>query len=379
MFTTGVSSSNDEAVDLLFGSKTPGADNLLGGKEEPEVKTEEATNQEEVDNLLSGDPDPIEPADHIEPVVPNKETPKQVLPKKEVKPVVPSTMEVDYQAIYQNMVDEGVWEEVEVPEGTDWDKKLFLDVQKLQTTAKYEDLLSRTGDYGKAIIQYEQDGGNPSELISLFREQKEVKEYDISTPEGSEEFLNAFYSSQGSSEKSVERTIKSLRDQGGSVIQEEAEEKKAIWDNQYKEEIEERKREQALYAKQLQDAQRNFHSTMTSTISSDTQVTPKERKDLQSYMLDYSKSFRGQQVSQFYIDMAEVQKDPKNYVELAKFVKGLKTGEYTKKVEDRVKKEVSASSFLKIKNGATLKTSSGIPDLDKGEGSSFVTLLNRKK
>ena len=77
--------------------------------------------------------------------------------------------------------------------------------------------------------------------------------------------------------------------------------------------------------------------------------------------------------------MAEVQKDPKNYIELAKFVKGLKTGEYTKKVADKVKKEVSASSFLKIKNNTTIKSSgAGTPSLNDGKPSSFLDYLNKK-
>jgi hypothetical protein len=76
--------------------------------------------------------------------------------------------------------------------------------------------------------------------------------------------------------------------------------------------------------------------------------------------------------------MTEIQKDPKNYIELAKFIKGLKTGEYTKKVAEKVQKETSAKSFLKIKNGAALKSSSGNPDLDRGTGSNFVSLLSKK-
>ena len=32
-FASGVSSTNDEDIDVLMGNKTPGADNLFGAKE----------------------------------------------------------------------------------------------------------------------------------------------------------------------------------------------------------------------------------------------------------------------------------------------------------------------------------------------------------
>ena len=38
MFTSGVSSTNEAEVDLLMGVKTPGADDLLGGKKQEESK-----------------------------------------------------------------------------------------------------------------------------------------------------------------------------------------------------------------------------------------------------------------------------------------------------------------------------------------------------
>lgn len=398
MFTAEVNSTNESDIDLLMGTKTPGADNLIGAKEEvknnetqeqvkdqPKTKLpdksviqEKNTNPEEdVDLMLGGDEGPEE--DTEEPK--QKKTTSKTESKKQEAPkrTLGDDVEIDYQVIYQKMVDDGIWEEVQVPEGTEWDKDTFLEIQKLQADAKYEDLLSRTGSYGKAIIEFEQNGGNPSEMLNLFREQRDIQQFDVSTNDGQEEFLSAYYASQGYSDKSIERTIKSLRDQGGTVLQEESEEKKAIWDQQYNEAIQVRQQEQALYAKQVEDSKRNFHNTMVQTITSDAEVTPKERRDLQSYILDYNQPYKGNQVSQFYIDMAEVQKDPKNYIELAKFVKGLKTGEYTKKVADKVKKETSAASFLKIKNGAALKTSSGAPDLESQGGSSFVQLLSRKK
>jgi hypothetical protein len=390
-FVSGVTSTNDQEVDLLFGVTTPGADNLLGAAEKKEPG--EVTEKKEVIKKVTPpaatviDGEPVkEVIDHDndtdlllggEEEVEGKVAPK-VEPKKST-PKLPETQEVDLEAIYKDMVAKKLWQEVDIPEGTEWNEETFLQVQKLQASSQYEDLLDRTGSYGKAIIEFEQNGGNPKELLDLFRDQREVQEFDITDTESQETFLRSYLQAQGNSEKSIERQVKALQDQGPEALREEAEEKKAIWDEQYKSEIEARKNEQALYAKQVEDAQRKFQSTIETSLTSDAEVTPKERRELQNYMLNYSQPFQGRQVSQFYVDMAEVQKDPKNYIELAKFVKGLKTGEYTKKVVEKVKKEVSATNFLKIKNNTTIKPSgSGTPGLTDPKASSFLDHLYKK-
>jgi hypothetical protein len=386
MFTAGVSSTDDAAIDILFGNKTPGADNLIGGEKKEEKKKEEkvetapaadekvetsvqTSDEEYLDNLFGKEEDTVDAEG--KPIV------KQEIKKAAAK--LPDAQEVNYEAIYNDMVSQGIWEEVDIPEGTEFSKATFLEIQKLQAKSKYEDLLSNTGTYGKAIIEFEQSGGNPKELLDLFREQREVQEFDISNSAGQEEFLRAYLEAQGSSEKSIERQIMSFKAQSSEALAEEAAEKKEIWDAQYNDAIEARKNEQVNYAKQMEEAQRNFQKTIVSTLTSDAEATPKERKELQNYMLNYSQNFQGKQVSQFYVDMAQVQQDPKNYVELAKFIKGIKNGDYVKKVADKVKKETAAQSFIKIKNGAALRTTGGAnPELDTTKGSTFLSLLNRK-
>ncbi len=363
--------SLDNQDDKTDPKKTVKPTTAVIGEPDPEVIDHDT----DADLLLGGD-------GKTEPKV--DATKKQVVEPKRIEPKktdvkLAETQEVNYEAIYEDMVAQGLWKEVEVPEGTEWSKETFLQVQKLQTTSQYEDLLSRTGTYGKAIIEFEQNGGNPKELLDLFRDQREVQEFDLSDAESQETFLRAYLEAQGNSQKSIDRQVKALQDQGPDAVKEEAEEKKAIWDDQYKQEIEARKNEQALYSKQMEDAQKKFQSTIEATLTADADVTPKERRDLQTYMLNFTQAFHGKNVSQFYVDMAEIQKDPKNYIELAKFIKGLKTGEYTKKVVDKVKKEVSANSYLKIKNGTTVKpTASGTPGLTDSKGSSFLDHLGRK-
>lgn len=408
MFQPGVSTADDEYVDTLF---APTADDLKNAKksktdpkdDEPAKPDDDVATAEAIAAEARVAKSKAKPAD--EPAKPkvdelteeefeeelfpeakpadDKKTPdakaKLPLDKKTQTPPAEET-EVDWQLLYKKLVDEGVWEEVEVPENTEWTADLFKKAQEAQIKSQYEDLLDKTGPYGKAIIQYERDGGNPSDLLGLFREQREVRDFDITAKEGQEEFLRSFLESQGNSEKSIERTIKALTDQGDEAFKEEAEEKKALWDAQYAEEIENTQREQALTARQAEADAKSFHKNITNTLTSDEEVSPKERKELTNYILNYSQVHRGKNVSQFYLDMVEIQKSPANYVELAKFIKGLKTGDYKKKVADKSTREVSAQSFLKIKNGSALKSPGGSSlDLESSDQSNFLTFLSKKK
>ena len=408
MFQADVDTTDESAIDMLFGAKTPGADDILGGKKE---KKDPKAADESVDDL---DPDPNEdpvnpnakakveeeplekvakkPTDQVADELFGKEDidPKdpegKADPKKKPNPTASTTSKVipadqiELKAIYETFVAENVWGEVEIPDDFEWTMENFKKIQALQIQAKNDDYLDKTGPYGKAIIQYEKDGGNPAELINLFQEQKTVKEFDVASPEGQEEFLTSYYEAQGYSVKSIDRTIKALIDQGGEALKEEADEKKALWDAQYTEEIENTKKQQALQAKQMEDAARNFNKNISDTLTTDTELTPKERKEIGNYILNYSQKFNGHDVSQFYVDMAEIQKDPAAYVKLAKFIKGLKNGDYDKKIADRTKKEVSAKTFIKVKNGNALsQRDGGQPDLNEpGDESSFVTYLKKK-
>lgn len=397
-FTSAITSTNEEAVDTLFGKQTPGADNLLGGAQK--TKEEEAAEAAKVaeaakkakgkgtatvlkDGEAQEKVNALDEGEVVDELFPGGEEVDEQGNKVVKKPLPAgkpaSDLEVDYKAVWDQMVSDGVVPDLEIPEDTVWDAETFKKVQQQAVSGQYNDLLDKTGAYGKAIIEYEKNGGNPGELLSLFREQKQVQEFDIKDAAGQEEFLRAYYEAQGNSEKSTDRMIKALQDQGEEAFSEEAAEKKTLWDSQYDKEIEGRKKEQALLAKTMEEAAKNFQKTITDTLTSDADATPKEKKELRDYILEYNQTYNGKQVSQFYVDMSEIQKDPTNYVELAKFIKGIKTGEYKKKVETKVKREVTASTFMKVKGGGALSRSGGETPADDSSGSNFLTLLKKKQ
>lgn len=401
----GIESIDDDAMDLLFGAKTPDAGAIAG----PQGNNQDPDDLEEPVDDTEGQPAPKKRAAVIEQTPAQKAASKSAddvadalfgeedatgddpeaqvpEPKKKVAPKASvakaaENIEVDFKAYYDMMVESKVWDEVEVPENATWNVELIKEIQALQVSSKYEDLLDKKGPYGKAIVAYEDNGGNPGELLDLFREQRTVRDFDVTSPEGQEEFLTSYYEAQNYSPKSIDRTIKALIDQGGEALKEEAEEKKALWDTDYKTEIEAKQKEQALIASQMAEQVRNFNKVMSDTITSDPSLTPKERKELGGYVLDYSHKYGNQMVNQFYVDAAEIQKDPAKYIELAKFMKGLKDGSYQKKIVDTAKKDVNARTFMKVKNGAALSRRDGSqPELQTTDDeTSFVTYLTGKK
>ena len=388
MFTSNVSSTEEKDVDLLFGAITPGAENLLGAKKK-EVKEEEAEDTSvipavEKKKLPTREVAPLTEEEEADQLFPGEEEEEvksgEITKKAAPAPKKPAQdFEVDYETVYNQFVKDGVWGEVVVPEGTEWNAETFKKIQQLQTTTQYEDLLDRTGPYGKAIIQYEKDGGNTGELLQLFREQRTVQEFDITTAEGQEEFLSSYYNAQGNSERSTARMVRALADQGPAALKEEADEKKELWDSQYKDEVQARLDQQTLQNKQMEESARNFNKVINETLVADPDTPLKERRELSNYMLNFSQQYQGREVSQFYIDMAEIQKDPVNYVELAKFIKGIKTGDYRKKLESKVQREVSAKTFMKVKNNNAISGGgSGDVDLNSNSGANFATLLKRK-
>lgn len=405
-----VTISDEDIDDVLFGDKIPGANNLIGGKKKEDELEDEPT--EDPDASTDGQvivktkkplARPAKPAiakvedlddnAFLDTAIGAEDTeldefgqPKKVDTKAKpgpkpapIKKDIPQDAEPDYEAFYNHFVKEGIWGEVELPEGTEWNADTFKQIQALQVASRYDDLVNKTGPAGKMIIEYESNGGKPENMVDLFKEQRAVQNYDIVAPEGQESFLREYLAAQGNSEKSVDRVVKSLIDQGPEALKEEAEEKKELWDGQYKAEIEAESNRQAVIKKQREDAERNFQKNITQTVTSDPNLTPKERKELRDYILNYNQSYQGGQVSQFYTDMVALQQDPSNYLELAKFIKGLKNGEYKKKIADATKKEVTAKTFLKIKGGAALTGGGGNPDSSSDEGTNFLRLLQNKK
>jgi len=403
MFTAGVSQMDDSLLDAAFGVApaadatkadpkpvdklaNSSADSAGDGKGPGAQAAPAKQDNADVDANLDSDVDPLDIAfgTKADTTVDANDQDQGKDPKATPakKATSAENIEVDFEAMYNYMVDKKIWNEVTLPDDVEWNEETYLLAQKLQVTSEVEAERERTGPYGKKIMEYEQNGGPVKELLKIFAEQETIQDFDISEADGQETFLRAYLENQGASEKSIDRTIEGLKNQGAEALKEEAEERKALWDAEYKEGIEAELKAQKERAEAAQRSVKEFQKKITESLTADTSVSLKERRELQNYLLNYSNQLGGKPVTQFYADTLEIQKNPEQFIELAKFVKGLKDGSYKKKIESQAKKETQAATFMKIKNGNALKVTSGDKiDVQRNDNSGvdFASLFTKKK
>ena len=74
------------------------------------------------------------------------------------------------------LISSGQWQDFDGREDLEYDDDTFGKLALAQNNAKvtkmFEELVDSTGDYGKAIIGHIKSGGNPDEIIDIFKEQK---------------------------------------------------------------------------------------------------------------------------------------------------------------------------------------------------------------
>jgi hypothetical protein len=65
---------------------------------------------------------------------------------------------------------------------------------RLRVEGMFGELVDSTGPFGKAIIDFVKNGGNPDEIIDLFKEQKQVESISIENADGQKDIIKHYYS-----------------------------------------------------------------------------------------------------------------------------------------------------------------------------------------
>lgn len=318
----GIESIND--LDALFkGTDTENS------KDESENKSEETDDANKTDE--SSDED--------------KETSKNQ--------VLKST--VDY------LIDKGLWLDFEGREELEVDDKTYGELVAKQDEARlnklFNELIDSTGDYGKAIINHVKAGGNPEEIIDIFKEQKQIENFDVSNEDGQKALISKYYSEvlNWKSEK-INRHITTLI--GSNELETEVSDIKTLYDEYSQKELDKINQEQIVYQNKQKEIEDNFKNNITSTISSKKDLTEKERKVLQSSILDYKHKLpTGQVVSDFYLKFAEIQANPNTYVDLVSFV--MDKQNYLKKLSTEIKNKEVDKAFNFVKGNSALTKTKG--------------------
>ena len=254
------------------------------------------------------------------------------------------------------LVSNGLWSDFEGRESLEITQDVYAELAIKQNEHKvsemFNELVDQTGDYGKAIIGHIKAGGNPDDIIDLFKEQKEIDRIDTSSEEGKQSLIERYYSDvlNWKPEK-VKKTVNRLITD--NEIDSEFEEVRDLYDRHYSDKLEEiREKGKEQERKRLENQQR-FISDIKSALSEDTGIPDKEKPLIAQSILNFKHQLEnGQKVNDFYVKFAEMQADPKKYIKLVRFV--MNPEGFEKQIAAKQKTEASKEVFSFIKGNAAV-------------------------
>lgn len=254
------------------------------------------------------------------------------------------------------LVNQGLWVDFEGREDLEITEEVYAELaaKQAQHTA-YEivnELIDGTGAYGKAIIGHIKNGGNPDEIIDLFKEQKSVDRIDTSTEEGKQTKIEKYYSEVlGWKPQKVEKLVKRLIADGDIDTEfEDVEEQYNEYYNKKLQEVEEQRLAVEIENKRKQEV---FVSNIREALDEDPALTAREKQIIASSILDFKHSLgNGQKVNDFYVKFAEMQADPKKYIKLVRFV--MDGENYEKQIQVQEKSKAAKEIFSFIKGNQTI-------------------------
>lgn len=372
-FDSQITQLDSSQLDNLFSEipqSTPNADTLAVGKEQPENKEVKVVKQE--NNIPF-----IENIDDLE--VDNEELDKKDSKNKDKKEKEEIDIDVDnlkkedneddssddsevlpVNEVLKNTVDylvkSGQWVDFEGREDLEITEEVYAALvakqDEYRVTQMFSELLDSTGDYGKAIISHIKSGGNPDEIIDLFKEHKQLEQMDISTEKGKQSLVEKYYSEVlGWKPEKVEKTVKRLIED--NEIESEYKDVKELYDEHYEKRLQELQQEayeQENIARQRQAA---FVNNIREALDEDTSLSNRDKALIASSILDFRHQLdNGQKVNDFYIKFAEMQADPKQYIKLVRYV--MNPDGFKKEIEKKEESKAAAKAFSFIKGNSAL-------------------------
>lgn len=397
--TTSVTDISPEQLDALFAStpdSTVSADDLTLGKDADgvafvpaatngnmdiidldaldDVKTEEETEEDEKKEGEEGD---------------DKTKTEKPAEEKEEKPEAGDTTSMNgvLKSTVDFLVEKGHFKDFEGREDLEITEEVYAEILEAQISAaveeRYEAKKSSAGDYGQAILDFIEDGGDPDTIIDLFKERKEVNQLDISSEDNQRQLVARYYKEVHNWKP--ERIKKQLdfvsSEEGG--LETEATEIKEKYEDHFKQEAadlaEHQATQKAQYEAQQVARQKAFETSIKGAIQ-DYDVDPETKKKLESALFKYKKLEDGTKVNDFYLKFAEWQSDPKKYVQLVEFITANET--YEKRREQKTKTEVAARTFNFVKGNQAVSKHKGsehtsVEERSKNKGTDFSIIFKK--
>jgi len=314
-----------------------------------------------------------------------EEEKEPTISKDKTKEIVPEVTEVTEEGsqiknILANttkyLIEKGIWQDFEGSDTLDIDEDTYAELAAKQTEEKvnslFSELIDSTGDYGKAIISHIKEGGNPDEIIDLFKEQKTIESIDTSTPEGKVNIIGKYYNEVlGWKPERIQKHLQRIiADEDVDIEASEIEDK---YKEHYQEQLAQIEGERTAQKERNLERQKEFVTGIKSSLA-ETEYTPKEKQLIEQALLNVKKTEKGP-ITDFNLKFAELQKDPKKLIDLVYYV--MDQDGFKKRVNTKAETKVAAKTFSFIKgNSSTSKNvTSSMSTNDSKNKLDFSSLL----
>lgn len=366
--------------DLTLGDeKTGGDDNhnvLHSTSNIPFVELDKDGNpieEKKVEEPAKTDDKPPKEEKPVEEKPAEGEAPKEEPKKEPTEEEKTQTSEI-LKNTTQYLIDKGIWKDFDEKENIEFTDELYAELSAKQAEAKvsdlFDELIDSTGAYGKAIISHIKAGGNPDEIIDLFKEQKQVESYDISSEDGQKTIIEKYYKEVvGWSKSKVDEflTFKESKEDG---LASEAKEVQEKFDSLYSKQLEQIQAQEKEQADRVKKDQEEYIKSLSKEIEVFEEFTDKDKKLVKDSLLKFNKKLKdGTKVNDFYVKFYEIQNDPKKYIELVHWVMDKEA--YDKKIESKKSTKAVEKSwnFVKGNSSVSKKNGDNLPITDPNKNS----------
>lgn len=305
-----------------------------------------------------------------------KEEPKDEKKEKEVTDEEKAQTSGILKSTVNYLIEKGIWKDFDDRDKIEFTDELYAELSAKQAEVKvselFEELVDSTGDYGKAIISHIKNGGNPDEIIDLFKEQKQIQAFDVSSESGQKSLIERYYTDVvGWNKAQIDEFIafKQTKEDG---LETEAKQVQEKFDGLYSKQLKQLEEDEKQKEKQIVKQQEEYKSALSKEIDTFENFTEKDRKLVKNSLLKFDRKLKdGTKVNDFYVKFYEIQNNPKEYVELVHFVMD-KEG-YNKKVNVKKGTEAVEKSWNFVKgNSSITKKSSDNPSLNDSTKNSKI-------
>lgn len=259
------------------------------------------------------------------------------------------------------LIKSGAWVEFEGREGLEITPEIYQEIaieqDKIRLADQFNELVDSTGDYGKAIIAHIKQGGNPDDVIDIFKEQKALESIDVSTEAGKITKIEKYYKELlGWKDKKVEDYVKTIV--ANDKVDEELTEVNEFYDKHHKNQLAELDRQNKANETRAAEQKETFKTNIKTALEKQDTLTTKERKFIEGAILDFKHDIGGgKRVNDFYLKFAEVQKDPEQYIKLVRFI--MDPEGYEKTIKQKAETVAAKKTFTFIKGNSAVKTATG--------------------